>query len=305
MLIEFVFHTSYVGFGGRVYKQKRGLPMGSPLSPVLANLYMVQLEDTVIPAMRSKNIHYYRYLDDVLFFHSSFNAPIISDALKFRMEERMAHFCGMLTQFSDDSVKFERTGTAHNPGQFVEYLDLKLEIGLDNRMERNKVLHLSVYDKPTNLHIYTDPSTFYPFHYVYNWIQGENIRLIRNSSSPAAYERSLYDFKKFLLRRNYSQDLIERFCLLNYYGDRNELLVGAKPHKTRKNAREEKGNNSYIAVRNSGSRPLLTSAIHVVDSFVNTLEITERRLVPVVSQGKTIISVMNQTKKSLAGYNPQ
>ncbi|CAG8776349.1 10340_t:CDS:1, partial [Rhizophagus irregularis] len=181
----------------------------------------------------------------------------------------------MLTQFSDDSVTFERTRTAHNPGQYVEYLDLKLEIALDNRMERNKVLRLSVYDKPTNLHIYTDPSTFYPFHYVYNWIQGENIRLIRNSSSPAAYERSLYDFKKFLLRRKYSQDLIERFCSLNYYGNRNELLVGAKPHKTRKNARDELGNNSYIAVRNSGSRPLLTSAIHIVDSFVNTLEISE------------------------------
>ncbi|CAB4491791.1 unnamed protein product [Rhizophagus irregularis] len=305
VLIEFVFHTSYVGFGGRVYKQKRGLPMGSPLSPVLANLYMVQLEDTVIPAMRTKNIHYYRYLDDVLFFHSSFSAPIPSDVAKFRMEERMSHFCKTLTQFSDDSIIFERTGTAHNPGQYVEYLDLKLEIALDNRMVRNKVLRLSVYDKPTNLHIYTDPSTFYPFHYVYNWIQGENIRLIRNSSSPVSYERSLYDFKKFLLRRKYSQDLIERFCSLNYYGDRNELLAGAKPHKTRKNAREELGNNSYIAVRNSGSRPLLTSAIHVVDSFVNTLEISERRLVPVVSQGKTIISVMNQAKKSLAGYQPR
>ncbi|EXX79015.1 hypothetical protein RirG_009680 [Rhizophagus irregularis DAOM 197198w] len=99
VLIEFVFHTSYVGFGGRVYKQKRGPPMGSPLSPVLANLYMVQLEDTVIPAMKAKNIHYYRYLDDVLFFHSSFHAPIISDAAKFRMEERMAYFVGCSPSF--------------------------------------------------------------------------------------------------------------------------------------------------------------------------------------------------------------
>lgn len=308
VLIEFVFHTSYVGFGGRVFKQKRGLPMGSPLSPVLANLYMVQLEDVCISSMRQKGIFYYRYLDDVLFFYSSLYAPMENDRAKFRMAERMAHFCKLLTTFSDDSITFERTGEAHNPGQYVDYLDLKLEISLDNRMERNKVLRLSVYDKPTNLHIYTDPSTFYPFHYIYNWIQGENIRLIRNSSTSTAYDQSLLDFKKFLHRRAYGQDLVEKFCSLNYYGDRCELLDGAKPHKTRNNARDinqDNHRNRYITVRNNGSRPLLTSAIHVVDSFVNTLEISERRLVPVVSRGKSIVSVMNQAKKNLAGYQPQ
>ncbi|CAB4485906.1 unnamed protein product [Rhizophagus irregularis] len=308
VLIEFVFHTSYVGFGGRVFKQKRGLPMGSPLSPVLANLYMVQLEDVCISSMRQKGIFYYRYLDDVLFFYSSLYAPMENDRAKFRMAERMAHFCKLLTTFSDDSIIFERTGEAHNPGQYVDYLDLKLEISLDNRMERNKVLRLSVYDKPTNLHIYTDPSTFYPFHYIYNWIQGENIRLIRNSSTSTAYDQSLLDFKKFLHRRAYGQDLVEKFCSLNYYGDRCELLDGAKPHKTRNNARDinqDNHRNRYITVRNNGSRPLLTSAIHVVDSFVNTLEISERRLIPVVSRGKSIVSVMNQAKKNLAGYQPQ
>ncbi|CAB5381736.1 unnamed protein product, partial [Rhizophagus irregularis] len=308
VLIEFVFHTSYVGFGGCVFKQKRGLPMGSPLSPVLANLYMVQLEDVCISSMRQKGIFYYRYLDDVLFFYSSLYAPMENDRAKFRMAERMAHFCKLLTTFSDDSITFERTGEAHNPGQYVDYLDLKLEISLDNRMERNKVLRLSVYDKPTNLHIYTDPSTFYPFHYIYNWIQGENIRLIRNSSTSTAYDQSLLDFKKFLHRRAYGQDLVEKFCSLNYYGDRCELLDGAKPHKTRNNARDinqDNHRNRYITVRNNGSRPLLTSAIHVVDSFVNTLEISERRLVPVVSRGKSIVSVMNQAKKNLAGYQPQ
>ncbi|RGB22534.1 hypothetical protein C1646_775922 [Rhizophagus diaphanus] len=100
VLIEFVFYTSYVA----------------------------QLEDTVIPSMHAKNIYYYRYLDDILFFTSSFNTPILNDLAKFQMEKRMSHFCGLLTQFSDNSITFEQTRTAHNSGQYVEYLDLKIEI---------------------------------------------------------------------------------------------------------------------------------------------------------------------------------
>jgi hypothetical protein len=120
-----------------------------------------------------------------------------------------------------------------------------------------------------------------------------------------SYERSLNDFKKFLLHRNYSHNLIENFCQLNYYGDRNELLDGAKPHKTRQNVREDKGHNSYISVRNSGSRPLLTKAVNIIDNFVFSQSISERWLVPVVEQGKTIVSVINQAKKNLAAYQPQ
>ncbi|GBB94531.1 hypothetical protein RclHR1_23730001 [Rhizophagus clarus] len=170
---------------------------------------------------------------------------------------------------------------------------------------RNKVIQFELFDKPTNLHIYTDPSTFYPFSYVYNWIQGENIRLIRNSSSSDDYDRSLREFRKFLVRRKYSEELIDRFVSLNYYGDRNELLDGAKPHKTRENKDKDLGNNRYISVRNSGSRPLLTSAILVVDNFVSSLNILDTRLVPVVQKGKSIVSVMNQAKKNLSGYNPK
>src|SRR5829696_7440779 len=93
-------------------------------------------------------------------------------------------------------------------GDSIEFLDLKITI--DWIIEEFKQeLTVSVYDKPTNFHIYTDPSIFYLFHYVYRWIQGKNIRLIRNSSTESNYKHSLGLFKKFLLRRNYCGNLIE------------------------------------------------------------------------------------------------
>jgi hypothetical protein len=58
-------------------------------------------------------------------------------------------------------------------------------------------------------------------------------------------------------------------------------------------------NNRYVTVENSGSRPLITRAINVIDSLANTLEIHDTRLVPVVKQGKSIVSVMNNAKKNL------
>jgi hypothetical protein len=166
-LIRFVFETSYVDFGGHVYKQKRGLPMGSPLSPVLANLYMAWLEVQVMDTLTACGARYYHYLDDIFMIYPCDNKPY-SDVNKYRVENELADFVGLLTRFSDDSIKFERTGTAHNPGQYVEYLDLKICIDLNTKAYRNKRLRIEIFDKPTNLHIYTDPSTFYPFHYVYN-----------------------------------------------------------------------------------------------------------------------------------------
>ena len=43
-LLEFVLTTTYFAFGGQVYQQKFGTAMGSPVSPIVANLFMEHLE---------------------------------------------------------------------------------------------------------------------------------------------------------------------------------------------------------------------------------------------------------------------
>jgi hypothetical protein len=299
VLIEFVFYTSYVGFGSNVYKQKRGLPMGSPLSPVLANLYLAAVEDSGVDDFGILGLSYYRYLDDVLIIHSA-DAKFISrgnnrPTIVFMMEDLIK----TITESSGDSMKFERTGVASKVGEYVEYLDLKVKIGENARAYRPRVIQFELFDKPTNKHIYTDPSTFYPYHYIYNWIQGENIRLIRNSSQPEDYEKALKDFKQFLIRRKYSKPLIDRFVELNPFEDRDELLRHEKPHALRNKKDKEQGNIQYLAVRNSGSRPLVTKAINVIDRFCHTLELIDFRIQPVVTQGSTVIEVMNKAKKNL------
>ena len=47
-LLHFVLTTTYFKFNGEIYRQKFGTAMGSPVSPIVANLFMEYIEPTAI-----------------------------------------------------------------------------------------------------------------------------------------------------------------------------------------------------------------------------------------------------------------
>ena len=56
-------HFSY---NGDIYAQADGVTMGSPLGPVLAGIFMVELERTILPNLREHMIPWKRYVDDTI-----------------------------------------------------------------------------------------------------------------------------------------------------------------------------------------------------------------------------------------------
>ena len=56
-------HFSY---NGDIYTQADGVAMGSPLGPVLAGLFMVGLERTILPTLREHMSPSKRYVDDTI-----------------------------------------------------------------------------------------------------------------------------------------------------------------------------------------------------------------------------------------------
>jgi hypothetical protein len=67
-LCEFILTTTYFQFRGAIYQQKFGTAMGSPVSPIVANLFMEWLEQEAIATspITCRPQLWKRYVDDVL-----------------------------------------------------------------------------------------------------------------------------------------------------------------------------------------------------------------------------------------------
>ena len=53
-------------FNNKFYKQIFGIPMGSPLSPILADIVMQDFEKKVISMLPARLLFYFRYVDDII-----------------------------------------------------------------------------------------------------------------------------------------------------------------------------------------------------------------------------------------------
>ena len=63
-MLTFCVETTYFGMGSDIYRQEEGLAMGSPLSPVLAHLYMEYFEEMALGSTSLKPSMWLSYVDD-------------------------------------------------------------------------------------------------------------------------------------------------------------------------------------------------------------------------------------------------
>jgi len=63
--LKLIFESTFFVFNNEIYKQKFGTPMGSPLSPILADLVMQDLETYALQKLGIAIPFYYRYVDDI------------------------------------------------------------------------------------------------------------------------------------------------------------------------------------------------------------------------------------------------
>ena len=68
LLLEICTKEMHFSFDGNIFRQVNGVAMGSPLGPVIANIFMVELEKRLIPTMSNKISLWFRYVDDTFTF---------------------------------------------------------------------------------------------------------------------------------------------------------------------------------------------------------------------------------------------
>ena len=63
-LLEFCLKTTYFQFQGRFFEQLQGAAMGSPISPIVANLFMEDFEIKAINSAIDRPRIWKRFVDD-------------------------------------------------------------------------------------------------------------------------------------------------------------------------------------------------------------------------------------------------
>jgi predicted GIY-YIG superfamily endonuclease len=135
-IIEGCLDCNYFSYEGTLYKQTEGLAMGSPLSPLVANFFMEDLEEEAIKTATLKPKYWGRYVDDVI-------------CVWPHGEEELEIFFDHLNKINQ-KIKFTMEKEINKK---LPYLDLLLENKLDGTLGH------SVYRKITNTNRYLHASS--------------------------------------------------------------------------------------------------------------------------------------------------
>ncbi|KAK3093830.1 hypothetical protein FSP39_020721 [Pinctada imbricata] len=207
-MLNFLIDNIFVVFGGKVFQQIVGIPMGTNCAPLLADIFLYSYEAEFIQSLVSEGKRYlasdfsftYRYIDDVL----SINNPKFAD---------------YLSSIYPSDLEVKETTETNNS---ASYLDIMLSYNTDGHM------NTSLYDKRDDFNF---SITNFPF-------LSSNI-----PSSPAygvfisqliRYARASTKYTDFVLRvRRLSDKLLSQgyVCgrltspLRKFYGRYGELVI--------------------------------------------------------------------------------
>ena len=179
--IRFVLNSTFFSFNNVCYQQTFGTPMGSPLSPIIADITLQDLESRAIGTLSFEPPFYFRYVDDVV----------------------------LAVPSNSSNTVLNTFNSLHPRIQFT------LEEGADNRLNfldvtiiiRDKRIEFDWYHKPTFSGRYLNFESHHPLcHKI-----GTAIGLIDRAfllSHPRFHQDNLSRVINILLENSYPLDLI-------------------------------------------------------------------------------------------------
>ena len=180
----FATKKSHFVFDGQYYDQVDGVAMGSPLGPVLANIFMCHFEEKWVMNSSIRSAIWFRYVDDTFtLFDNKESAVKFLDYLNSR----------------HDHIKFTIEFEQHSE---IPFLDIVI------KRHHNNSFSTSIYRKKTFTGLYTKWDSFTPRKYKINLIRTLTYRCFRICSSASLLQSALNDVKKLLSRNGYPPGIV-------------------------------------------------------------------------------------------------
>ena len=184
----FYYCTKYSNFtfNNEHFEQINGVAMGSPLAPILAHLFMSELEENINKFNGKKPELYYRYVDDIFMILNGTQ----KDISKFKK------FMNNL----ETTIKFTVDVQINNK---LPFLDIMIE-------RQNNTLITYVYHKPTDTGLYLKWVSNQPKQYKINLIKCLCNRASRICSSYNLLMKELDNYKKIFIANGYPHNVIKK-----------------------------------------------------------------------------------------------
>ncbi len=192
-LLKFLFENNYFIYSNKIYKQIKGVAMGSKCAPSIANLYIFILEKSFLTL--HKPLFFKRFVDDIFTITKK----------DFDMNFLKNHF-----EYLSLNIITEKT---------VNFLDLL--ISLDTITGH---LVFKLYLKPTNTFSYLLNSSNHPSSIFKNVPKGVLFRVRRICTFLFDFYYFARLFHKQFLKRGYTQILVDKTIRMIAGLDRNKII---------------------------------------------------------------------------------
>ncbi len=261
-LMEIVLNQRWFQFDGEIYEQLSGLFIGNPLSPLLSELVVGNLE------MRLKNMSWFpklwmRYVDDVL-------AVVTEDKIELTLNNLNKQHDAL-----NFTMEVEKDET-------ISFLDTKLIRGIDG-------IEIDIFRKSTDAPLCIPNNSQHHFTHKHAAFESLLFRMWKLPLSQESRERELNYLKMMARLNGYDDELIKSLNLKQK--NRCELrkfttLQKDKPDKLRKTS--DRQGNEITSLAILPFVPHLTSKIEKIlkSHNINVAYANRRKLKDVLEKGK-------------------
>ena len=180
-LLEFCLGSTYFTFKGRFYEQQEGTAMGSPISPIVANLYLEDLELKAIQSAQNPPSFWRRFVDDTL------------TIIKSSQIDNFLHHLNSI----DQNIQFTKEDS--RPDGSMPFLDILIT------PEKNGSLKTTVYRKPTHTDLYLQWDSNHTITSKYGVVGTLHHRAKVICSSPELLQQEEKHLHQALTRCNYPE----------------------------------------------------------------------------------------------------